>query len=655
MLYAARKLEPKYVSFVGQNGYQIVSHRIQGSVTYFNYEFKISVDLSTIGRLAGDIVLQVVAAKKRDRSVSVKKSVMTSQNMMKSIDAQRVSQIANSLDKKKIVAKKYVDRPDLSVSQISYQIEIPGSGIGDLFTIEAVNIATNRSETVIDTIEVDHAQMINRYDLPSDDFNLTVTRQGGRSIFASATTRDPNTGAFKFLIKSDAQSSFDYTPFGQQSSSGVDASGNATVVFDVPDSDQKYIIRASPVSRIQQQGIGNFSEFESAFAKSEKKIPFYMASLSDSSVSFSVSSIDQTVSRVMLYRQGISDINREFVESLSNSQNSLTLADSARKPQYEYTYTVDYIDDAGILRSSPSEVIVPALKLDNLAKITAAISTNSTGSNISEISRGREISFDVNVNYNTSTSYDEIVSDLKDLGLESILSNDLEKMTNNLKPITRVLVSRISQKTGDEEMVGVYKTGKISLRNPDTDPCIYRFEVAVRSAPEALELLAAGQSVTADNSFNLKSTVDLASKQIGTRSKFSRSSFSSKFFTRDAIRNSTLKYGNASSLADLGYYAGRTGVFSDVLVPGERISESFVKNITILRTQRGNYLKWFFVGNISQVDHFEIIMDGTKIRSNPISAGIQYFFIGNKDPSKIIITPYVGKTRVESGSSTLGR
>jgi hypothetical protein len=655
MIYTSRPPVEKFVKFLGTEGIQISSHRVQNGVTHFTYDFILMVNISKIRDLNGELQGRVTFEKKRERAISVKASRVTTGNMIKAIDRQRLTQIAGRKNNQRFAVTKYIDRPDLVSKMIKYQIEIPSAGIGSAFTIEIANIQTDGFVSVIDSIDVDHASILGRYDIPTDEFYFTAVSQGNRKIYATATTEDPNTGYFKFSLKNNSNPGFSYRPFAQPIQVSVDERGMASAVFNVPDANQKYTVRAHPVSRIKKQEIGNVKEAECSVEVSDKIIPFYLTSLSDSAVSFTIASVDDSVSRVMLYRQGSSDISRELVTFSDLESRKFILEDSARKPQYDYTYSVDYVGSDGVLKSSAGEVIVPRLKLDKLARINASLSTSTTGSALDQSIQGSILNFNVEIAYDTNTLYDEIVSDLKQLGLESILSNDIEKMTNNLKPITRVLISRISKITGEETMVGVYQPGEISIKNQDKDPCIFRFEVAVRSAPEALEMMTAGQSVISDNSYNLKSSVDLASKLIGSRSKVSNTSFSSKFFTRDSIRDSTLRFGNASSLYDLSYYAGRTGVFTDIEIIGKKKTQNSVKNITTTRNQKGTYLRWDVVGNIDQIDYFEIEIDGRKHKCSPISSQSQCFFIGKTRTQNIKITPYVSGIRNDAGSAKLGR
>ena len=158
----------------------------------------------------------------------------------------------------------------------------------------------------------------------------------------------------------------------------------------------------------------------------------------------------------------------------------------------------------------------------------------------------------------------------------------------------------------------------------------------------------------ADNSFNQKSTIDLASKLIGNLSKTSRTSFSSKFFSRSSLKDSTIRYGNASSLSDISYFAGRTGIFSDIIISAPKKANIVIRDIIVLITQKGNYIKWSAAGDIKNIDYFLITLDGAVFMSHPAQKSIQNFYIGNLSPKRVTIVPVVIGSNSESSNPMVG-
>jgi hypothetical protein len=645
MLYTSQNAVPRYAILPAKSAIQIVDHKTVDQKTSFIYSIPITIDQSVIGQIDGDLQIRGFLGQKRKEKIVVKKSVAIGENIFKNVNRQRMNQLADRKFDKKFFVKKFIDRPDFSLTTIDFQVEIPSEDIDNIFTIEIVNIKTDGSIFSVDSIEIDHETVLKNYDLPNQDFYFTTTRMNGRKIFAAASTSDNVTGAFKFYLKNDASTNFLRKDFENLQVVPTDTSNKSTAVFDVPDNDQCYTVLAQPVSRFYQQELGNFRQIEAGFVKNVKQIPFYMSTISDKEVSFRARGMDSSITRIILYRQLLPSGYREIVESVSNVGNSVVVTDKKRNPQYDFIYSIDYIGTDGVLYTSPSEVFVPSLKLDSLASIAVSrISDENDEQN-------QNIVFDARVSYKTSSIVDQIVKDLKTLGLENLLSSELEKTTNNLKPLIRVLVTQVSLVTGVETSVGIFEPGiiKISTKDVQSNNSIFRFEVAVRSVPEALENITAAQNFISTNAYDLKSDVDLSSKLIGNKVKSGQTSYSAKFFTKNSIRNSLLRYGTASNLSDISFYAGRTGIFYDVAVGGVGNSDVKITNVSFLPLRQGSYVMWSISGNSREIDLFEINADGTIFYSYPTSKSVQVFHLGNLNPKRIEVTAIIDDERITSG------
>lgn len=631
MIKVKRQQPQKFAKFLMTPGPYIESHRILDGKVEFDYVFPISIDQSLIGQIQGDLQIRIFKIAPRKPAISVKKSDIAGSNIIKKVDQQRSEQVASRKYEKKYFSKKFIDRPDLIRSSINFEYTISSQFIGsESFSVEIAAVRLDGSSTTIDTLDVNHQRALQAYDLPSGEFELTATRNSSGIITVAATSNDPTTGGFDFFYRSDSSTDFRPISFTGNQRSPLDYGNTSTVQFDARESDFSYTIRSIPVSRFLSQKIGNFKEQKLEFAKSDRYIPVYLSELSDESVKFSSFPVDETVKKVFLYRELLATGERSFVDSTSIADGSnISLEDTGRISQYDFKYTIEYTNEQGEKKSSPTEIIVPGLKLDKLASISVTRSEKSRSD------------FNVSVDYNTSTIYDEIITDLTSLGLKDLFSTDIEKMTNNLRPITRVLVSRISHRSGIVEDVGVYPTGSITLKDSGSsdDLYTYRFEVAVRSVPESLEMLASGKNILANNAFNLGSITDLATKLIGN-SYSTATSFSSKFFTKSSMKGSTIRAGDSLSLSDISYYAGRTGIFADVSpVRRQPPNTNIITNIRTIRAQKGNYVTWSFSNSQSSISYFMIELEGEKFMSLPTSDARQRFFIGNRDASKIVITP----------------
>jgi hypothetical protein len=406
--------------------------------TIFVYNLQATVDLALTGSLQGGLEIAAYTTNNLPPSIKLTSLDFSNKNFIKAIDKQRM---ANSLDKslgKRFFVRKSIDYPDLKLGVINFQIDIPKSKISDKFIIEAANINTDGSRVVIDSISINHQVALQRYDLPSQDFYLTTCRDRNGRIYATAATQDPLVGSFRFLLRNDASTSFNEIGFSLRKEAEVDLSKSATAYFDINNEDQKYSIRAYPITKFLKQSVGNYKEESSSLLKGEKYLPFYLSNLTNSVASFNVLNVGPDIVRVFLYRKDPIAIHREYVSYSDYGPAGAFLQDISRNPNFDYVYTIDYLDSSGIIRTSPGESVVQAIRLDNLAKIKV-LSTKNTQKNqqIKKDSNQRLVSFDVKVDYSTASLYDSIIEDLKVLGLEGLYSSDLQKMTNNLKPITR--------------------------------------------------------------------------------------------------------------------------------------------------------------------------------------------------------------------------
>lgn len=650
MIFTEENRAPKFALFPAKTAIEIIDHASVDRETIFTYLIPIEINQSLIGRLDGDLQVRGYLGQKRQESVIVKKSLVVGGNILRNINRQRSKQISDRKYEKKFFIKKFIDRPDLTQARINFEIKFKSSSINDLFILEITNIKSDGSESLVDTIEIDHNYALRRYDLPSQDFILTTTRTTSTRIYASAVSTDPVVQGFKFYLKNKSNPTFLLEKFENLQEIPINSSNESTAIFDVPDCDQSYSIMARPITRFFKQEIGNFRQDSAGFIENVKYLPFYLEKLTNSKAFFRLQGLDLSIKKILFYKQILPGGERILVDILENPQGNVVLGDLYRNAQYDVLYTIDYVNSSGIYYESPAEVVVPALKLDSLASISVNLV-----SSIDDINRTQSIEFNANVSYKTSTIVDQITQDLKKLGLENLLSSELEKTTNNLKPLIRILVTNISLTTGIESDVGIYEPGLIQIPfdNTISEKSVYRFEVAVRSVPEALENITAAQNLISSNAFNLRSEVDLSSKLIGNKTKTGRTSYSAKFFTKNAIKGSLLRYGDASSLGDLTFYTGRTGIFSDIQIDTEQITPVNITNISFFSTRKGNYVTWMFIGSTESIDYFEIDADGTIFLSKPTDNSTQIFHLGNVAPSRIEITPITYGRKGESSTGII--
>lgn len=641
----------KVINFPALDEIQIINHRTIDNTTTFFYNFPLRVDKVQALGASGEYQVSTFFYQKSAKKIEVKTSEVYGQNFFKSIDRQRIENAKDPSLKKRYFLRKFISKSDLNLDVIPFQVEVTSDQAIDQFTVELISIQKNGSNQTIDKIQIDHEACLRKYDLPSKEFRVTTSLVGKDKIFVAAATDDPNVGSFNFSIKRKSQITTSEVAFSSPKNSMLENESIATTMFTVPDNSQVHLIRVNPVSKITNQEIGNYQEVETGEYESDKMIVFYLSSLSNDRLSFRVSSLPSAVKRVFLYRQRLGENTRQFISSSDTRFSSAQVEDIGRISQIDFIYSLDYQDEKGQIKKSATDVFVPALKLDSLATISVARKERSSSNQSQSAS---SLAFDVSVNYNISTPYDQIVQDVKSLGLENLFAGDIEKLTNNIKPLTRVIVTRISLLSGFESFVGIYQPGEIILSNLENEPAIFRFEVAVKSVPDALENISASQGLLANSSFNLGSITDLTSKLIGNRSKTSGKNFSAKFFSKSSIKNSTLRYGDADDISSLGYYSGRTGIFADFTYTQTVSSKGAALNQKIIENDKGYYLKWYFPRGLKDINYFLIIVDGIEMKSNPAQKPEQIFFLGKNRPKSAVIVPVAMNPGSAEGSSRKG-
>lgn len=625
----------KVVNLPDLSQVQIYDHVEKDGIITFFYDFPLAVNKNQVSSATGDYQINVFNYQKKTGKITIKQSQIAGSNFLKSADRQRFAQRASFEFEKRYFLKKFISYSDLSSDRIPFQIEITGDQVFDKFVVELVNVSHDGFSQTVDKTEVDHARCLKLYDLPSEEFRITSALAGNRLIFVAASTDDKNVGAFNFSIKKNTGITMVEEKFSLPTTRAIDVTNIATAQFSVPDNGQRYLIRVNPVSKITNQEIGNFKEIETGESQSEKMLAFYVSEFENDRIEFVVTTLPKSVKKLFLYRQKFGSNDREFISSIENTSSSVTLEDSGRISQYDFLYSLDYQNETGEMKTSATEIFVPALRLDSLAKINVARKVSNTPGQRSS----QSLAFDVSVTYDISTPYDQITEDIKSMGLESLFSTDIQKMTNNIKPLMRVIVTKISLITGFESFIGIFPPGEITVSNPGEEPAIFRFEVAVKSVPDALESIASAQNLISNNSFNLGSPTDLSSKLIGNRFKSAESNYSAKFFSKSSLKGSTLLYGESEEISSLGYYSGRTGIFGDIKVFPSAKSKTSVISQRLLETRKGYFLSWFLPQSLENITHFTVTVDGIQHMSHPTQKSEQIFFIGKNRPKNFTIYP----------------
>jgi hypothetical protein len=626
---------PKKIIFGDLSASSIIGHKTRDGFVTFVYRLPVIVDPAVDLAPRSQVRVSVLKTQKKPRPITVTDNELLRGTIYRNVRIRKKQQLADNNDSIKLGSIQYLSPADILSGIVSIDVEISAADIGQSFKILIDGIDEKGLVTNYDTDVIDHQYFLSLYDIPKDDFIVRVGFYDKNTAAISAISRDDKIGSFNFFTKNAAPNSFDESPFILVGNESVDQYGNATLDIDISQN-QKYIVAVSPVSKFTNFEMSNTKIFTFGVDHQDLQLGFYIKNISDDQINFSVSNLTNRLKKVLLYRQVYGSNERKLIDyaEISPANLGADLEDVDRLIHVDSVYTLMYIDDQSVMKTSPTQIFMPALKLNTLATVTSEIITGS-------INNGRA-DFNVSIDYNTSTTYDQIVQDLKSLGLDNLLETDLQKMTNNLKPITRVLASRINTITGIEENLGVHQPGQINL--PHDYNQIYRFEAAVRSTPEVLENLASSQNLLANLSRDSKDPIDVASKLIGTNARFDQTSFSAKFFSKNSLQSSILKYGKATDGYDLGYYAGRTGITSDVVV-GKITNAITINDVTINRISRDESLitwSWSYSDNVERNVSFKLAI-GDRVEHALVTPTTQVatYYVKTTGLSSILIIPVI--------------
>ena len=569
MAIAIQEVKKTPVKFDGDNAATIISYRFQKEQLYFTYRVNLVYDSKVLLESGINIQIRVVENQKRLPTQQVTKRDMLSGNALKIVKNQPLQSF---LTKHSPHVEVDVPRVDLNKKNLSYEVIVPASLIKGQFVFQLVLVDIKNNVTISDTSIVNHDENLNVYDIPGSNFSLRVGYIDDNTLALEASSFDESIGSFNFFVKNETPIDFRPTRYDSLGSSAITDNKTAQITYNIEEG-QKLKFAVTPTSRFTNKKMSQAVEVDVGSSYTNLLFPFYVTDIDDARVVLTVKDAPSKLKKIMLYRQFLNSNERKFITASRVTDGDVLLIDDQRLPQYDTVYTLDYIDENSSLKTSSSFLYFPSIKLNTLASVRAAKLEQLA-------SKGNTITtkFKVNVSYNNATPFDQIVSDLKRVGLDNLFDEDLKKMTNNLKPLIRILASRINLQTGEEQELGIIEPGEVTYTNSSSDSFLYRFEAAIRSAPELMEGLASSQNVLTNITRDSRDIADAVSKTITNRFRASQSSFTAKFFSKASLRNSTLKYGNAASGIDLGFHAGRTGIFADIndvsktalIIPGQQ-------------------------------------------------------------------------------------
>ena len=626
MAVAIQNVKNSPVKFDSVDTFEIISHKFKNDLIYFTYRVNLTYDSKVTLDVGDYLQIRVVESQKRLNTQQITRRDMLSGNALK---IAKTLPLQNFETKLSPLVSVDIPRIDLNRRNLSYDVTIPGSLLKNQFNFQIAIIDIDNNVIIDDTVEVNHNEKLLAYDVPGDNFSLRVGYVDDNTLTVEASSFDENIESFNFFVKNETPIDFRPVRYTSLGTSAIIGNKTAQVTYNIEEG-QKLKFAVTPTSRFTNRKMSQSVEVDVGRSYTSLLFPFYMTNVDDTTISFTIKNVTSRIKKIMLYRQFLNSNERKFVDSVRPTDGDVLITDKERLPQYDVVYTLDYIDENSSLRTSGSALYVPGIKLNTLASIDVSTLDQKFDQSSATVTTKMKI----DVAYNNTSPFDQIVNDLKRVGLDNLFDEDLKKMTNNLKPLIRILASRINLETAEEQDLGVIEPGEVTYTHSSNDSCLYRFEVAVRSSPELMEGLASSQNILSNISRDSRDIIDAVSKTITNRFKASQTSFTAKFLSKSSLRNSTLRYGNAATGLDLGFHSGRTGIFSDVVVP-KSVTQISISNVKVSNLTNAKLLTWSFLGN---PDYFSVKVDNM-IKTALIIPGqsLCYFYLDSKTRGKVEI------------------
>ena len=281
-----------------------------------------------------------------------------------------------------------------------------------------------------------------------------------------------------------------------------------------------------------------------------------------SAASFKVLSIPSGVIYVRLLRKNLTKLDRKYtvVSEKSVNNDNLTMSDESKQTYDTYQYKVELeFKDGTRTQSAASYTLQPKLLESSLTFDVFEIERSASDSDTSK-------RYTANVKYNNTSTTQNLLNDLKTLGIDNIFPNEVKNLSTQLDPITAVVVSKISLVSCVEEFIGIFKPGDIVLDNTDNSPYVLIFEAVIKTAVEMIEDIASSRDFyEAGNSISIGDPM-IASRALGLTTFSKRENFTQKFFNKSSLYYGTLRYGKSLGSNQAGIESGKTGNFKTLIV-----------------------------------------------------------------------------------------
>jgi len=493
--------------------------------------------------------------------------------------------------------------------------------------------------------------LVRLYAIPRADFvigDATVFRNKTR---IAITPKDKRITRFEVRVSNTVDNK--QVPDVTSKVSSVAVSNDGVARIDITDTgDFKKTIKINPVSFYKNVSSSAYKEIVlNPGLVYNNQLILYPINNEGSSASFKIIAIPDQVIYMRLLRKNLTKLDRNFVVVSERSINdaNLIMTDRSKQPYDTYQYKIELeFRNGAKVQAAAAYTLEPKLLSTSLEFGVREIERID-----SDLPTARRYSAEIKYN-NTSTTQN-LLGELKTLGIDNIFPNEIKNLSTQLDPITAVIVSKINVSSCIEEFVGLFKPGEIIIDLPDSSPSVLIFEAVLKPASETIEDIASSRDFYTPGNVNTIGDPMIASRALGLTTFAKRENFTQKFFNASALYYGTLQYGKSFSSNRAGIASGRTGNFRSIIAYPS-INTPQMNFVSVKQRPADKIITWNAT-NLDVVENF-LVYDASdskniKLISNSIadSNRLDFSLPIPKNVSKVLIVANIigeGKTSIEA-------
>jgi len=663
-----KKQNPSIIIDKKQITTYIYDHKDNADSLKFSYRSRIIIENKLLINDNSNYFVLIELNKKNNKKFIVNTSDINTGNILNAYSNHKFEVasdlIKHNFGKVKIPINKSKLRKD-GFLDIEYEINPSKISADGVFTLQLIEVDNHEISRSIDKLEINHATNQSIYEIPTNKFDFNFSIIDRTKMIVEAISHDKRIGGFSiFLAKSSdkvdelhklvsaGQISFRQDSERQDirksvktkalNKESISLSNNIGSLIIDCDTNESNVLRVVPTSSINRKiSLNNFKQkVFNGVNQQINNVPFYINEKTNNTLSISIFNLPAKATRVSLYRKNLTLRERNYtLVGIAHTLETNLIEDVGYFDRYDYEYKTAYDTIDGLTNRFTQAIQVShATRLGENISLTVKL-TNSI-KNKNKITSKFNISSKVKI----VSSVDLLKKDLDALNLGNLFESNIKNIANNIQPLIKIVVSRISKLTGIETFVGLFDIGEIT-DTCDQEPTLYRFEVAIRSPVELIESVAANQSKLSKDQNKIGGILSKASSIIGQSLSSTDTNFTSKFFTKSSIVDSTMRYGNASKSIDYDYELGRTGIIKFLTV-ATNMSNILISNIKATPTFDGIKITCSInIDSINHVKHISVVNGENTNMIMPTSSGKMSFYIPSSKSSNEIIMSAVSYTK----------